>query len=86
VVCSDWISLSAFSAFLLPDPDHGVDDEDEEDDERLHEGRRARLPALRAVVEREHEGDHGRGQQDADQRVVELLQNCPHAARNRIGM
>jgi hypothetical protein len=60
---------------LLPDADDGVDNEDKEDDERLDEGGDAHLAAFCAVVEREHEGDDGRQEQDAHERVIKLLED-----------
>ena len=49
---------------LLPDSDGGVDDEDEEDDERLDEGGERDLPCR--GEEREEERDGGGSKQYAD--------------------
>lgn len=53
-------------AGLLPRADGGIDEQDEEDDEGLDEGRG------RVVEVGEREGDGGRGEEDADEGVVEL--------------
>ncbi|KAF8643603.1 hypothetical protein HU200_066657 [Digitaria exilis] len=65
---SDTASHAAAGVGLLPDPDGRVDDE--EDDERLEEGEEHDLAS---GGEREEEGDCGEGQDDAHERVLELL-------------
>ena len=44
---------------LLPDAYEGVDEEDEQDDEGLHEGREARGALFVLLEERQHEGEAG---------------------------
>ncbi|KAI5013354.1 hypothetical protein ZWY2020_028308 [Hordeum vulgare] len=64
---------------LLSDPDGGVDDKDEEDDERLDEGRERERAGRRG--ERERERDGAGGERDAHQRVIELLR---HELQHRV--
>ena len=67
---------------LLPHPDGCVHDEDEEDDERLDEGGERRGGA--GGGEREEEGDGSGREQDAHQRVLELVQQQPQQRRARV--
>lgn len=58
---------------LLPDADNGVQNKDKKNDKGFYEGGDAALGSV--LHEGKDEGNHGRGEQDLHEKVIELLKN-----------